>query len=176
MRIIAGRLGGRNFNSPHGHHTRPMSDKIRGALFNTLGDIDGLSVLDAFSGSGALAFEAVSRGAKSVTAIDNEKNAQNSIYSSIKELGLYKEIKLIKATAGAWLSTTDQIFDIILCDPPYDDIQPALLIKLFERAHHGSVIVLSLPPCAEVKLDDKYKLASHKNYGDADLFFYKLEP
>ncbi|MBX4199607.1 RsmD family RNA methyltransferase, partial [Candidatus Saccharibacteria bacterium] len=53
MRIISGQLKGRNFASPRGHKTHPMSDKMRGALFNILGDIEGLSFLDAFSGSGA---------------------------------------------------------------------------------------------------------------------------
>ena len=53
MRVISGWLGGRIFESPHGHRTHPMSDKIRGAVFGVLGDIKGLTVLDAFAGSGA---------------------------------------------------------------------------------------------------------------------------
>jgi 16S rRNA (guanine966-N2)-methyltransferase len=175
MRIIAGRLGGRNFSSPLGHRTRPMSDKIRGALFNTLGDINGLSVLDAFSGSGAIAFEAASRGANSIVAIDSDKNAQNSIISSIQELGLSKKIKLIKASTNAWLSTTDQTFDIIICDPPYNDIQAPLLLKVSKRVNEGGIVVLSLPPLAGFRLPAVYNLATYKNYGDAELFFYKLE-
>jgi 16S rRNA (guanine966-N2)-methyltransferase len=83
MRIIAGRLGGRHFASPQGRRTHPMSDKMRGALFNALGDIDGLSVLDAFAGSGALAFEAVSRGAGHAVAIDVDKSAQRAIAENI---------------------------------------------------------------------------------------------
>ena len=70
MRIIAGDLKGREFKSPRGRTTRPMSEKTRGALFNTLGDIEGLSVLDGFAGSGALVFEAISRGAVSALAIE----------------------------------------------------------------------------------------------------------
>jgi 16S rRNA (guanine966-N2)-methyltransferase len=75
MRVIAGFLGGRNFDSPGGHRTHPMSDKVRGAVFGVLGDIKGLSVLDAFAGSGALSIEAVSRGAKYAVAIDVDKRA-----------------------------------------------------------------------------------------------------
>ena len=60
MRIIAGTLGGRNFDSKS-QATHPMSEKMRGALFNVLGDIDGLKVLDCFAGSGAIGFEAISR-------------------------------------------------------------------------------------------------------------------
>ena len=69
MRVIAGRLGGRLFDSPHTRRTHPMSDKARGALFNMLGDIEGMHVLDPFAGTGALSFEAISRGAASALAI-----------------------------------------------------------------------------------------------------------
>ncbi len=56
MRVISGFLGGRNFESPHGHRTHPMSEKVRGAIFGALGDIKGLTVLDAFSGSGRISY------------------------------------------------------------------------------------------------------------------------
>src|SRR5438445_6894886 len=108
MRIIAGRLGGRQFASPRGHRTHPMSDKMRGALFNALGDLSGLTVLDAFAGSGALAFEAVSRGAQHVVAIDVDKSAQRTIAKNITALGLADRVKLVRASAGAWLTTTDE--------------------------------------------------------------------
>src|SRR3954465_12488188 len=96
MRIIAGQLKGQQFQAPHGHKTHPMSDKVRGALFNVLGDIEGLTFLDAFAGSGALAFEAASRGAKAVTAIDRDSSAHKILEQNAKELGL-KSVKIIKA-------------------------------------------------------------------------------
>src|SRR5437868_2924372 len=101
MRIIAGKLKGREFKSPHGHKTHPMSDKVRGALFNILGDIDELTFLDAFAGSGALAFEAVSRGAKSVAAIDKDSSAHKALEQNAKEL-CPRDVKVIKANAGGW--------------------------------------------------------------------------
>ena len=103
MRVIAGRLGGRNFASPHGNKTHPMSDKVRGALFNSLGDIEGLRCLDAFAGTGALAFEAISRGATTALALENDPSAQRTIDENIKELKLYRQVKLVKAAAGSWL-------------------------------------------------------------------------
>src|SRR5881392_748421 len=102
MRIIAGKLKGRQFQTPHGHRTHPMSDKARGALFNVLGDIEGLTFLDAFAGSGALAFEAVSRGAKSIVAIERDRPAHSVIERNIKELGLSGQVKGVKANAGGW--------------------------------------------------------------------------
>src|SRR5580704_8750565 len=102
MRVIAGYLGGRSFNSPGGHRTHPMSDKVRGAIFGVLGDIKGLTVLDAFAGSGALAIEAISRGAKSAVAIEVDKRAHAIIVENIQALGLEARVKAIRAFAGAW--------------------------------------------------------------------------
>src|SRR6266404_7522519 len=101
MRIIAGTLKGREFKSPRGHKTHPMSDKVRGALFNVLGDIEDLTFLDAFAGSGALAFEAISRGAKSVTAIDRDNSAHEVLEQNSREL-CPRQVKVIKANAGGW--------------------------------------------------------------------------
>lgn len=173
MRIIAGRLGGRSFKSPAGHRTHPMSDKVRGALFNVLGDIGGLSVLDAFAGSGALSFEAVSRGASSALAIDTDRSAQRTIADNIAELGLIGKVKLITSSASAWLSTTDTAYDLIFCDPPYDDIKPQLLAQVAARAKPGGIVVFSLPPTARLALPPDFTLVEHKTYGDATLTFYK---
>jgi 16S rRNA (guanine966-N2)-methyltransferase len=175
MRIIAGSLGGRNFVSPSGNRTHPMSDKVRGALFNALGGIDGLTVLDAFAGSGALSFEAISRGAQQVVAVDPDKSAQLAIAQNSKSLGAAGRVKLIKAKVQAWLSTADQKFDIVLCDPPYGGVQADLLEKLAERAKEGGLVVLSLPPASDFKLGEGYQLVSDKNYGDASLYFYRKQ-
>lgn len=173
MRIIAGRLGGRSFKSPSGHRTHPMSDKIRGALFSVLGDISGLSVLDSFAGSGALSFEAISRGAANAVAIDSDRSAQQAITDNITDLGLGGVVKLIKSSAGAWLSTTDTVYDLVLCDPPYDDVKQTLLDQLVSRCKPHGVVVLSLPPRADIKLADDYELLSSRDYGDAELRFYR---
>ncbi|HVS58935.1 MAG TPA: 16S rRNA (guanine(966)-N(2))-methyltransferase RsmD [Candidatus Saccharimonadales bacterium] len=174
MRIIAGTLGGRQFSSPHGHRTHPMSDKARGGLFNALGDIEGLQVLDAFAGTGALGYEALSRGAASVVAIESDRSAQTTIAQNISDLGLSTQIKLVKASANAWLTFSNDVFDIALLDPPYDDLQLTLLTKLAERAKPGGVIVLSLPPTAEFALpESSYELLKQKSYGDIQLVFYR---
>ena len=92
MRVIAGTLGGRNFSSPHTRRTHPMSEKARGALFNALGDIHGLSVLDAFAGSGACSIEAVSRGVQTKSmAIDIDPEAVKTIAENIRSLDLTTE-------------------------------------------------------------------------------------
>ena len=79
LRVIAGVYGGRFLQSPTGNVTHPMGERIKGSLFNIIGgEIKGSVVLDAFAGSGALGIEALSRGAKFVTFIDNDKKSINS--------------------------------------------------------------------------------------------------
>lgn len=175
MRIISGRLGGRLFVSPHGHVTHPMADKVRGGLFNTLGDIKDLTVLDAFAGSGALGFEALSRGAASVTAIDNDKSSQRAIQENVATLNLWRQHKLIKASIGGWLSTSPEnaAFDLIFCDPPYDNLQPSLIHQLTGRLKPGGTFVLSWPGGMDASDLHELKLVKINDYGDAQLLFYK---
>jgi 16S rRNA (guanine966-N2)-methyltransferase len=176
MRVIAGHLKGREFKSPPGHKAHPMGDKVRGALFNVLGDIEGLTFLDAFTGSGALAFEAISRGAKSVIAVDRESAVHKTISQNVKDLHLQAQIKVVKANVGGWsIHNMEKKFDIVLLDPPYNDIQPDLLQRLAKRhAQLGGLVVLSLPPKADFELPSTiYRLLSTKSYGDAQLVFYR---
>lgn len=175
MRIIAGSLGGRIFDTPGTHRTHPMSDKVRGALFNVLGDVHGLTVLDAFAGSGALGYEAVSRGAKHVVMVENDRSAQQTIDKNIQDLSIRSSSKLIKASANAWLSTNQAArFDIVICDPPYDNLQQSLLKRLAESAVAAGIVVLSLPPKTDFSLPpEQFALEVAKDYGDAQLVFYR---
>jgi 16S rRNA (guanine966-N2)-methyltransferase len=150
-----------------------MSDKARGALFNALGDIGGLAVLDAFAGSGALGFEAISRGADRVTAIERDRDAQKAIAANIDSLDLAAEIRLVKANAAGWLKTSDATFDLVLLDPPFDDLQPALLARLASRTRAGGTVVFSLPPAAQIDLPAEFDRLTAKEYGDNKLVFYR---
>ena len=174
MRIIAGKLKGREFKSPHGHKTHPMSDKVRGALFNILGDIDELTFLDAFAGSGALAFEAVSRGAKSVAAIDKDSSAHKALEQNAKEL-CPRDVKVIKANAGGWsIHNMEKTFDIVLLAPPYNDLQEQLLQTLSKRhVKKNGLAVIDWPGKLAPPVLDRFEQVAAKNYGDAQLVFYR---
>ncbi len=174
MRIIAGALGGRIFDAPAGHKTHPMSDKARGGLFNALGDIEGLSVLDAFSGSGALSFEALSRGAEFATAIDIDQQAHDIIVKNSVALGVGASIKVIRVSVGSW-SEQNQFarFDLVFCDPPYDKLQLPLLQKLTRHVKPEGLFVLSWPGKLTIPEFDSYNLMKNKDYGDAQLAFYR---
>lgn len=175
MRVIAGTLGGRTIHEPRGHRTHPMSEKLRGALFNALGDIEGLSVLDGFAGSGALSIEAISRGANHATATEIDKQAYSQVLQNLRGLQIEDQVKAVRANASGWSDNNAQKrFDIVLLDPPYDDLQITLLKKIVERhAKKGGTVVLSFPGNSKLPNFKDMKMLSQKNYGDAQLVFYR---
>lgn len=174
MRVIAGTLGGRSFESPRGNRTHPMSEKARGAIFNALGDIDGLTVLDAFAGSGALGIEAISRGAAHVTAIDADAAAIRAIATNAVALSIADKLVCKKQNIGSWSdSHTEKTFDIVLADPPYNDIRPGLLQKLVRQVAPGGVYVLSWPGNEPVRPFVGLEPIKQKSLGDIQLVFYR---
>lgn len=151
-----------------------MSEKMCGALFNILGDIEGLTVLDAFSGSGALSFEAVSRGAKEVTSIESDYGAYRTIACNIAKLGLETGIVLIHATNMHWSQTNeDTAYDIILCDPPYDDRQSDSIRMLAGHVKSGGLLVLSWPSNEDPIVIPELRQIEQRTYGNAQLIFYR---
>jgi 16S rRNA (guanine966-N2)-methyltransferase len=153
-----------------------MSDKARGALFNVLGDVDDLTVLDAFAGSGALSFEAISRGAHSALAIDSDRQAQKVIAENIKALNLSEQVKLIKASANAWLQTNpNATFDLVICDPPYDNLKLSLLARLAQRVDEDGLFILSWPGDKDAPEIEGLRQIEFRSYGDASLIFYRPE-
>lgn len=174
MRIISGSLGGRVFEAPKGHKTHPMGDKQRGALFNTLGDITGLTVLDLYAGSGALSFEAVSRGAVGATAVELDKAAQEAIAHNIHTLGVSDKITLASSRVASWSKkhVTDW-YDVVLCDPPYDRVLEGTIQKLTTHVARGGTFVLSWPAHLEVPQFKGLDLIKSNAYSNARLIFYK---
>ncbi len=123
MRIIGGEFKSRLISMPKGVDIRPTQDKVRGAIFNILGDITGRRVLELFGGSGAFGIEAISRGACHATFVDNNSGCVNTIKANLKSLGIDDKIyKVIKADAlkiFPALPSGSEKYDIIFIDPPY---------------------------------------------------------
>jgi 16S rRNA (guanine966-N2)-methyltransferase len=129
MRIIAGEYRSRVLEAPKGSKTRPTTDRAREALFNVLANrisFHHIRVLDLFAGSGALGFEALSRGASSVTFVENDRAALRSITTNAGTLAVEDRVKLVPLDVYSFLKTYNQNslehkFDLILADAPYDD-------------------------------------------------------
>lgn len=150
-----------------------MGDRVKSALFNTLGDISNLTVLDAFSGSGALGLEAASRGAAKVVMIDADKTACTTIEANIESLGVERVAVVTKAFVYSWMRRNNDEFDIVIADPPYDDLQYKTLEALPRKVKTGGILVYSLPRSARLILQDGCELLSSRSYGDATLAFYR---
>ncbi len=120
MRVISGQYGGRALVAPRGRDIRPTSDRVREALFSILGSVQGDRVLDLFAGSGALAIEALSRGAAAATLVDSSRAALAAIEHNLAALGLSAEV--VGASARAFLGrarSDARQYDLVFLDPPY---------------------------------------------------------
>lgn len=151
-----------------------MSEKVRGALFSALGELDGLKVLDSFAGSGAVSFEAISRGAKHATAIDIDRGAITTVVNSAKTLGISSQIKAIRANASGWSDNNQSVkFDIIICDPPFEELKISLIQKLTKHLSKNGIFIVCMDGNLKPFELQNLKSVKNKNYGDAQLVFYK---
>ena len=178
LRIIAGKYGGRIIAAPSGRRTHPMGERIRNALFNSLGDsVVDAEVLDVFAGSGAVGLEALSRGAARVTFVEKDRLAARILQDNIDKLAVADTAKLIRSSVSAWLDTrdNDQSYDLILADPPYHDLQLSTVKRLFALLKPGALMVLSHTGRGEVPVQNEIVVVDNRSYGNAYLTFFRRE-
>jgi len=121
MRVVAGELGGRRLAAPDGTATRPTTDRVREAIFNSLGSagvLDGALVADLFAGSGAIGIEALSRGAEHCVFVERDRAALRALDANLDALDLDDRSKVMASDALSVASSVDA--DIVFADPPYD--------------------------------------------------------
>lgn len=176
IRLIAGEFGGRYLDAPDTTRTHPMSERMRGALFNILGDVEGSVVLDAFAGAGSLGLEALSRGASRATFLEKDHIAQKVITNNITTLRLEQRANLIKTTVANWASSAkEQQFDLIFVDPPYHDMQLSTVSRLTSYLKPKGLMILSHPGRESAPTVNGVVVVDNRSYGDAALAFYRLE-
>jgi 16S rRNA (guanine966-N2)-methyltransferase len=116
IRVMGGELRGRRLHVPRSG-VRPTTGRVREAIFSMLGDIEGSRVLDLFCGTGALAIEALSRGAAEAILVDTRPATARR---NLESLGLSDRARAIRADAARFLRRAEAgSFDLVLCDPPY---------------------------------------------------------
>jgi len=134
VRIIAGAWRGRPLAAPKGEATRPTADRTREALFSMLasrlGSFEGLRVADLFAGTGALGFEALSRGAGACTFVEQDKTALDALRANATKLGVKPDIRAQSVTA---LGAVIEPYDLLLFDPPYGTGGAGALIERLTR-------------------------------------------
>lgn len=177
MRVIGGELGGRLLVAPRGWKVRPTSDRVREAIFSVLGErVAGASVLDLYCGTGALAIEALSRGAARAVLVDRDTRPA---LGNVERLGLGDRAELVRSDVGRWLAAVVKApnpprFDLVFVDAPYrlaDRVTADLNLHLPELlAPEGRAIVES-GARAPLRIDSLEPLRQRR-YGAADVSFY----
>ena len=162
MRVIGGRSRGRRLAARLPAGVRPTSDRVREAIFDilgSLGGVEGLEVVDLFCGSGALGVEALSRGAASVTFVDDDAAALGAVRANLTAVGLADaRVTVVKATLPGWLQGRRR-YDLALCDPPYAfDGWAALLSGL-------DADVAVLESAQELAVPEPWVVARSRRYG-----------
>ena len=149
MRIIAGSRKGARIFAPRGHDVRPTGDRVREAVFNLVGPVEEMDVLDLFAGSGAMGLEALSRGAARVTFVEADRAAADTIVRNVDKLKL-EGATVLREDAARKLAADAAVgrrYDLVLIDPPYRML-PRILPTLAEHlpgvlAPGGLVVVES---------------------------------
>lgn len=159
MRVVAGELGGRRLVAPDGTSTRPTTDRVREAIFNSLGSagvLQGAIVADLFAGSGAIGIEALSRGAERCIFVERDRAALRALNHNLDALDLTGQAEVLASDAMSVAATMD--VDIVFADPPYDfDAWAELLGRVradLVVAESGGTI--AAPPGWVVTRDKKY--------------------
>lgn len=191
-RVIAGRLSGRRIRVPAGDGTRPTTDRVREALFSSLvslfgrgerpGDeaLSGISLLDLYAGSGAVALEAASRGAGPVRCVESDARTAALIRRNVDELGV--PVEVIRAPVGRVVAEpADHGFDIVWLDPPYHvdtaevDRVVGAVIEQGWVDEDGLVVVERSTRSSPVSFGASLTDTWVRRYGETSLYFAQKE-
>jgi 16S rRNA (guanine966-N2)-methyltransferase len=180
MRVIAGELGGQRLVAPRGWKVRPTSDRVREAIFSALGDrVPGASVLDLYSGTGALAIEALSRGAASAMLVDRDTRPA---LGNVERLGLRDRAELVRADVGRWLTglpdgPEELRFDLVFVDAPYrlaDRVAQDLNTHLPRLLAPDGRAIVESGARSPLRIESLQRLRQRR-YGAADVSIYARE-
>jgi 16S rRNA (guanine966-N2)-methyltransferase len=175
MRVIAGAHKGRRLVAPAGSATRPTSDRVREALFSILGDrVHDARVLDLFAGSGALGIEALSRGARQATFVDNAPAAVTVIRRNLEGV---EGAEVVRRDARAFLRTARENgrqYDLVFLDPPYR--QAATLGRVLAEALPSVVAPGGMVVSESDRREplDLFDLRDERRYGDTLIRFHAI--
>lgn len=179
MKILSGQLRGRALAQPKTRAVRPLSEKVRAAIFDVVGSPEGFTVLDAYAGSGAAGLEALSRGAVLAESIEANRLVARTAQQNAHDLGVYWAYIPHLMTVETWLAAPAQNppsprYQLIIADPPYAKLEPDVIERLAGFLAPGGVLALSHSSKIPSPELTPARLASHKTYGDTSLSFYTL--
>ncbi|MCC8169074.1 MAG: 16S rRNA (guanine(966)-N(2))-methyltransferase RsmD [Oscillospiraceae bacterium] len=179
MRIISGIRYGHKLIEFKGDDIRPTTDRVKESVFNIIqSHVIDADVLDMFSGSGALSFEAISRGANRAVCIDKDKRSVEVIRKNAQDLDFTDKCEIINASCFDYMARTDEKFDIIFLDPPYNKgfIEPVLEgIVENELLRDGGIVVLESDNTDYHREIRGLELLKQHRYGRTYITVYSLK-
>ena len=185
MRIVGGKFKGRALVTPDGQNTRPTSDRAREAIFNILAhadwapNLEGARVMDVFAGSGALGFEAMSRGAAFCLFVETDEAARGAIRDNVETFGLFGTTRVHRRDAtqlGPRPGSQAEAFNLVFLDPPY---RKGLGEKALDALISGNwlsenaIIVFERAADEDDFVTDVWQKINVKTYGAAQVLFLK---
>jgi 16S rRNA (guanine966-N2)-methyltransferase len=180
VRIIAGRCKGARIFAPKGAGTRPTPDRVREAVFNLIGPVDGAAVLDLYAGSGAMGLEALSRGAAEAVFVESSRDVCGTIKRNLERLRL-QGAEVACSDVLRFVASERRRFDLILVDPPYEMVE-SLAMRLAPYlppllADEG-LIVFESRSSIEPDAPPPLRVRSSRSYGSTrvTLFEHPLRP
>ena len=181
MRVIAGTAKGRPLRLDRSSSVRPTSDRLKEAMFSTLGpSVRDSRVLDLFAGSGALGIEALSRGAGHATFVDSDRAAVAMIRANLAATGFLDRAEVLNQTAERFVAGKPAgRFDLVLMDPPYTlGIPASLLTNLLESGRlpvDARLVVEVSSRLPAIEVPPGYRLQQERRYGDSTLIYLTIE-
>ena len=178
LKVTGGTLRSRRVPAPHGRNVRPTPARVKEALFSIIASrIGDASVLDLFAGSGALGFEALSRGAAHVTFVESHHPTARTLVATARELGVAERTRVIAAPVERSAPLLAGRYDLVFADPPYAQPFPAALFARF--AQRGTIDALSLViyehSSAHAAPDDpRFTVTRTARYGAVALAFLRV--
>ncbi|MCC7289279.1 16S rRNA (guanine(966)-N(2))-methyltransferase RsmD [bacterium] len=178
LKISGGQFAGRTLSLPSSATTRPVTEKNRASIFNSLFSyVLDAKVLDLYAGSGALSFEALSRGAATAMMIEKSNKVVGQIKENIERLGVGERATVESFDVAHWLKRDhEQRYDLIFFDPPYVQFDTALAEMATNLLQSGGILVVSMSSRSKMPESiGEAKLLKEKKYGDSQFgFFQKL--
>lgn len=175
IRISGGKFRSRLLKTPNTIKTKPTMDKVRQGVFSSIGDVViNATVLDLFAGSGSYGFEALSRGAKTSTFVDNGRLQINIIKDNARALGCENLSSIICKDCVSYLKETDDKFDIIFVDPPYAlDVYYLIIDLVFNKNVINEKGILILESENGLNIDENIFKIKHLKYGTAKIYIIR---
>jgi len=176
MRVIAGTARGRKLKAPNTDGTRPVTDRVREAVFSAIGPwVEDAVVADLYAGSGSFGIEALSRGARSAVFVESGRKALETLRENVAVVGLGGSV--IASTVQAYLARSREQFHLVFMDPPWPQETDQMEIDLMKLdallAPNAEVVVSRRHTDRLPDIPETWRVATEKRYGDTRILRYE---